>query len=104
MAPQDRELYRGLLVLSAAGSRRIGECEEHGWMQDSADPHARERAIDMARFDPPAGFSPDKVVAEIRQVLDSSGDTCPECPLRRVKRRRTFGLQRMMKPPSTATG
>ena len=88
--------------LQEAGA--IGECEEHGWMQDSADPHARERAIDMARFDPPAGFSPDKVVAEIRQVLDSSGDTCPECPLRRVKRRRTFGLQRMMKPPSTATG
>ena len=28
-------------VLQEAGA--IRECQEHGWMQDSADPHARER-------------------------------------------------------------
>jgi hypothetical protein len=65
-------------VLQEAGA--IRECEQHGWMQDRADPHARKRAIDMARLDLPAGFSPDEAVAEIRQVLDSIGDTCPECP------------------------
>ena len=34
-------------VLQEAGA--IRECEEHGWMQDRADPHARERALDIAR-------------------------------------------------------
>jgi hypothetical protein len=65
-------------VLQEAGV--IRECEEHGWMQDRADPHARERAFDIARRDPPAGFSTDAAAAEVRDVLDSIGDTCPECP------------------------
>lgn len=34
-------------VLNEAGA--IRECEVHGWMQDRTDPHARERAIDIAR-------------------------------------------------------
>jgi hypothetical protein len=46
-------------------------------MQDRADPHAWERA---ARGDPPAGVSPDAAAAEVRDVLNSIGDTCPECP------------------------
>jgi hypothetical protein len=65
-------------VLNEAGA--IRECEAHGWMQDRADPHARERAFDIARRDPPSGVSPDEAVAEIRDVMDSIGDTCPECP------------------------
>jgi hypothetical protein len=35
--------------------------------------------FDIARRDPPAGISPEEAVAEIRDVLDSIGDTCPEC-------------------------
>ena len=65
-------------VLHEAGA--IRECEEHGWTQDRADPHARERAIDLARQAPPSGISTDKAVEEIRDVLDSIGDSCPECP------------------------
>ena len=65
-------------VLQEAGA--IRECEEHGWMQDRADPHAHERAIAAARQDPPAGVSPEEAAAEVRGVLDSIGDTCPECP------------------------
>jgi hypothetical protein len=42
-------------VLQEAGA--IRECEEHGWIQDRADPHARERAFVMARQDPPPGVS-----------------------------------------------
>lgn len=65
-------------VLHEAGA--IRECEEHGWMQDRADPHAGERAFEAARLDRPDGISPDEAVAEVRAVLDSIGDTCPECP------------------------
>ena len=64
-------------VLQEAGA--IRQCEEHGWMLDRADPHARERALDIACQDPPAGISADEALAEIRDVLDSIGDTCPEC-------------------------
>jgi hypothetical protein len=65
-------------VLQEAGA--IRECEEHGWMQDRADPHARDRALDLARRDKPPGICPDAALAEIREALDSIGDSCPECP------------------------
>jgi hypothetical protein len=65
-------------VLQHAGA--IRECEEHGWMQDRGDPHARGRALDIARQDPPDGYSETEAVAEIEDVLASIGDTCPECP------------------------
>jgi hypothetical protein len=65
-------------VLQEAGA--IREREEHGWMRDRADPHARERACTIAREDPPPGVSPDAAAAEVQEVLDSVGDTCPECP------------------------
>jgi hypothetical protein len=65
-------------VLLEAGA--IRECEEHGWMRDRADPHARERALLVARQDPPPGISPDEAVTAVRDVLDTIGDTCLECP------------------------
>jgi hypothetical protein len=58
----------------------IRECEEHGWMQDRTDPHARERAFDIARRDPPSGVSLQAASVAIAEVLASVGDTCPECP------------------------
>jgi hypothetical protein len=64
-------------VLQKAGA--IRECEEHGWIQARADPHARDRAFDIARENPPAGVSTDAATVEVRDVLDSIGDTCPEC-------------------------
>jgi len=57
----------------------ICECEEHGWMRDRTDPYARERALLVARRDPPPGVSPDEAVAAVRDVLDTIGDTCPDC-------------------------
>jgi hypothetical protein len=47
-------------VLQEAGA--IRECEEHGWMQDRADPHARERAFDMVRHAAPRGISPERTL------------------------------------------
>jgi hypothetical protein len=65
-------------MLQQAGA--VHECEEHGRAKDRADPHARENAFDIARQEPPDVLSPDQAVAEIRGVLHSVGDTCPECP------------------------
>jgi hypothetical protein len=65
-------------VLKEAGAVR--ECEEHGWMQDRCDPHARERAFEIVRECPPDGISADAAAVAIAEVLDWIGDTCPECP------------------------
>jgi hypothetical protein len=65
-------------VLLEAGA--IRECEEHGWMKDRADPHARECAFEIARRDPPLGVSPQAAAVAIAEALDSVGDSCPECP------------------------
>ena len=65
-------------VLMEAGA--IQECEEHGWKKDRADPHARERAFEIARVVPPLGVSPHAAAMAIAEALDSIGDTCPECP------------------------
>jgi hypothetical protein len=65
-------------VLHEAGA--IQQCEDHGWIEDRADPHARERAFDMATHAAPPGVSPEAAAAEIAEVLDGIGDTCPECP------------------------
>ena len=40
---------RGWAIDALQEAGAIRECEEHGWMQDRADPHARERAFDIAR-------------------------------------------------------
>jgi len=64
-------------VLQEAGA--IHECKEHGWAKDRA-PHAREHALKIAGQEPPDGLSPAQAVAKVREVLDSIGDTCPECP------------------------
>ncbi|MHC2664588.1 hypothetical protein ACMA5K_33890 [Bradyrhizobium diazoefficiens] len=64
-------------VLQEAGA--IHECQEHGWAKDRTDPHARVRAFEIARRDPPAGISSECAIAELRDMLDSIGDTCPEC-------------------------
>jgi hypothetical protein len=62
-----------IAVLQEAGAVR--ECEDHGWMRDLTDPHARERAVDIARANPPTGLSSDTAVVEISEVLSSIGDT-----------------------------
>ncbi|MCP1762386.1 hypothetical protein [Bradyrhizobium japonicum] len=50
-------------VLNEAGA--IRECGEHGWMQDRGDPHAHDRAFDVARQNPPEGYSPEAAAERI---------------------------------------
>ena len=64
-------------VLLEAGA--IHECEEHGWMKDRTDPHARQRAVKIAHDEPPPGVSQGQAVTAVENVLGSIGDTCPEC-------------------------
>jgi hypothetical protein len=65
-------------VLKEAGA--IRECDEHGCMQDRSDPHARERAFEISREYPPDGVSAEAAAVAIAEVLDSIGNTCPDCP------------------------
>jgi hypothetical protein len=71
---------RGWAISVLQGAGAIRECEEHGWMRDRGDPHARDRAFLIARQEPPPGDSPDQAVVAVRDVLDTISDTCPECP------------------------
>ncbi len=64
-------------LLLEAGA--IHECDRHGWAKERTDPHARAEALRVAREQPLAGLSPDEAVAAVREVLESVGDTCPEC-------------------------
>jgi hypothetical protein len=64
-------------ILLEAGA--IRECEEHGWLIDNAEPHARDHALIIARQNPPFGVSPDDAIAAMEDFLASIGDTCPEC-------------------------
>ncbi|MCK1417603.1 hypothetical protein IVB55_32615 [Bradyrhizobium sp. CW4] len=71
--PQAIQTLRGWAIHLLQEAGAIHKCEEHGWAKDRADPHARERAFDTARNDPPPGVPPDN-------AAESMGDTCPECP------------------------
>ena len=71
---------RGWAISVLSEACAIRECEEHGWMQDRGDPHARDRAFQIARTKPPGGVSSQAAAVAIAEVLDSIGDTCPECP------------------------
>ncbi|MEY9441706.1 hypothetical protein ABIF14_008797 [Bradyrhizobium elkanii] len=53
-------------------------------MQDRGDPHAHERAFDVARQNPLEGYSPEAAAVAIAEVLESIGDTCPECPAEEI--------------------
>jgi hypothetical protein len=80
---KERPVFRTIegwarLVLLEAGA--IRECEEHGWMRDRRDPHAREHALLVARHYPPRGVSSDEAAATVEAVLCATGDTCPDCP------------------------
>jgi hypothetical protein len=48
------------------------------WL-DAGTAATRTPASDIARQDPPSGITPEAAAGAIAEVLDSIGDTCPEC-------------------------
>lgn len=74
------QTLRGWAISLLLEAGAIKECDEHGWMQDRSDPHARQHAFAQARMDPPLGVSPEESVSAIAEALDEIGDSCPECP------------------------
>ena len=40
----------------------------------------QQRANQIACEEPPPGLSPDEAAAAVKNVLNSIGDTCPDCP------------------------
>ncbi len=86
-------------VLQEAGA--IRECEEHGWMQDRADPHARELAFDIARLDPPLGISAEAAAVAIAEVVGRYRRHVPGVRGRGPVAVRCFGL---LFPPKEGRG
>ena len=56
-------------VLLEAGAVR--QCEEHGWMRDRADPHARERQLCVPKTQIRAKLwcNPPKIACELRTPI-----------------------------------
>lgn len=57
----------------------IRECEDHSYMKDRTDPHARAAAFRIAATHPFPGKSPEEATLAVSDVLGSIGDTCPDC-------------------------
>jgi hypothetical protein len=80
--PGNRTAYRtlrgwalGTLIEHGA----VRECDDHGHRRDRSDPDARSRAFDEARHNPFPGTSVEASVAALEEVLQTVGDTCPDC-------------------------
>lgn len=79
---EKRGLFRTLQgwalgVLLETGA--IRECPDHGHMKDRTDPGAWREARDIASGHPFLGATPAESVRAIDDVMQSIGDTCPEC-------------------------
>jgi hypothetical protein len=78
--PRGIRTLRGwaISVLQEAGA--IRECEEHAWATDRADPHARDRAFEIAEQDPPSGDVPRRSGLGSTAGPGFDRRSCPECP------------------------
>lgn len=57
----------------------IVECVDHGHRRDRSDPDAWRRARVFAQAHPFPGFTPQQCVAAVDEIMESIGDTCPDC-------------------------
>jgi hypothetical protein len=77
-----REAFRtlhgwALGILLETGA--VSECPNHGHIKDRADPDTWRNAREIASTDPFGGASPPEAVMALYAVMQSIGDTCPEC-------------------------
>jgi hypothetical protein len=70
---------RGWAIGVLLETRAIRECEEHGHMRDRTDPDAWRHAREIASRHPFRGATPAEAVQALDDVMQSIGDTCPEC-------------------------
>jgi hypothetical protein len=70
---------RGWAIGILLETQAISECEEHGHMRDRTDPDAWKRAREIASRYPFRGATPAEAVQALNDVMESIGDTCPEC-------------------------
>jgi hypothetical protein len=81
-ARSSRPAYRtlqGWALGTLIEQHAVRECDHHGHILDRTDPEARNRAREYAWNNPFSGTSPEASVAAVEEVLQSIGDTCPEC-------------------------
>jgi hypothetical protein len=80
--PPPREPFRtlrGWAIGVLLETHAIRECEEHGHMRDRTDPDAWRLAREIASKHPFRGATPAQAVRALDEVMQSVGDTCPEC-------------------------
>lgn len=70
---------RGWAIGILLETKAIRECEEHGHMHDRTDPEAWKRAREIASRYLFRGATPAEAVQALNDVMESIGDTCPEC-------------------------
>jgi hypothetical protein len=70
---------RGWAIGILLETHAIRECSAHGHMRDRADPDAYAHARDIAGAEPFPGSTTNQAVRALDEVMQSIGDTCPEC-------------------------
>jgi hypothetical protein len=57
----------------------VTECDDHGHRKDQSDPDAWTRARAEAWAFPFPGATPEACLKALDEVMQSIGDTCPDC-------------------------
>ena len=77
-----RQAYRtlqGWALGTLIEQHAVTECEHHGHRRDCADPEAWNRAREEAWRNPFPGATRQACIAALEEVLQSIGDSCPDC-------------------------
>ena len=57
----------------------VSECSDHGHRKNKSDPEAWGHAMEVAQQHPFPGASPQQCIAEMEEIMQSIGDSCPDC-------------------------
>lgn len=77
-----RERYRtleGWALGTLIENHAVGECIDHGYCLDKADPDAWNHAREEAWRNPFPGKSREECLVALEEIMRSIGDSCPEC-------------------------